>query len=358
MKRLYIITILHRIDDHRIYSKEALSLRNMFDITFVAPKNKISDIPFNKIHIKTSEHKLSRVKGLVDIFRIIKRDKPDIVILHDFELIFIVPFLRLFVPSVKIIYDMHEDYPHQVIISPKINRFISYWMGFVFLMMEFFILRFLDYLFVADGYLYKKFYNVVKGRIESLYNFPSRKHVLKTRKEKKDCFVYSGGLTFERGLKEMTELAKRLPDKEFYFIGRTFVKEEEEYINSVVKNVKNIKLLGYLPYEEALRIIEMCRYGLVLLHPNEKFKRNISVKQFDYMSKGVIPFIKKGLVSFVKDGWNGFNVDDIEDIISIIKNIDEVKIENMSENCVNTIKNMCNWEREEMKLIKVMKDIV
>ncbi len=357
MKNLYIITTLHKSNDHRIYRKEALSLKNLFNITFIVPSSKASEIIFPTIQIKGNESKLTRLNMLIKIFFILKDKKPDIIMFHDFEAIFLIPLIRLFIPHIKIIYDMHEDYPHQVLISRKFPFIIKHFLGIFFSICEFFILRQLNHLFVADSFLYKKFYSTVNGKITILYNFPSLK-LISQNTHKKDCVVYAGGLSFERGLKDIIALSTSMPETDFILIGRTFTIDEENYLTQFLQKNKNLHHLGPLPYTETLKQIAKCKYGLVLLHPNEKFKRNISVKQFDYMSQGTIPLIRKGLVCFVKYGFNGYVVNDTQEAVNILNSLKKKDISNISHNCIYTIKQYFNWEKEETKFTKTMKNIL
>jgi len=361
-KKLFIVTTLHRADDHRIYHKEILSLKDNYDITLLCPQDKVPDNFHPPIKIDAfsgGESKIERVRILFHLIKKLSKIKESIVIFHDFELIYIIFILRIFAENNIYIFDMHEDYPSQVLLTKKIPALMRFPLYFFLMMSEIGILPLFDWLFTADDFLKNKYSNLMKGRIAALFNFPQYKKIERQQDFKKPLsIVYAGGLYFERGLKELVELASKLKECKIHIFGRTFTTEENKYLEHSLKKQPNIIYHGYISYENLLKILPEMDIGLVLMKPNKKFRRNISVKQFDYMICGMPVIIKKGLISFIKDNETGFNVSGVDEAVIRINNLTEDDIKRMGRNAVRAIKEKYNWEREYVKMKEGLKRVV
>ncbi|MGE3062365.1 MAG: hypothetical protein AB7T10_01870 [bacterium] len=361
-KRLIVVTSLHRADDHRIYHKQILSLKGEYDITLICPKDKLP--PGFKPEVKIipidgGEGKLSRLFFIYRILKLLRKERNSLILFHDFELIFAAVFLRILENGNEILYDMHEDYPSQILLSRKIpDAFKPSF--YIFLMLsEMLLLPLFDHLFTADDFLKRKYYSIMKGKITSVFNFPEFRRVeIKRIQKERLSLVYCGGLYFERGLYELSVLAEMLPECDIHLFGRTFTDEENDFLKKSIASHKNIIFHGYKPYDELLQILPAMDFGLVLMKANKKFRRNISVKQFDYMLSGVPVIIRKGLVSFVEDGITGYNVSSVEEAAEKIKNVGYEEIDIMRKKASEKIEKELNWKKESMKMKESLRKIV
>jgi glycosyltransferase involved in cell wall biosynthesis len=360
--KLFAATTLHRADDHRIYHKEICSLLNDYDVTLLCSEDKIPKEFTSAINIeaiKSEESKLSRIKMILRIVRRLLREKNSIVIFHDFELIYAILLLRVFAGSNIYIFDMHEDYPSQILISKKIPILFLPLLSLFLMFSEMLLLPLFDWLFVADGFLEKKYGDMMNLRITAIYNFPEFTEIKRHVKSESELnLVYAGGIYFERGLKELVEIASRLKNSKLHLFGRTYTKMENDYLEEALKKNSNLIYHGLTPYDDLMKILPSMDIGLVMMKPNKKFRRNISVKQFDYMLSGIPVIIQKGLVSFVKDYENGFNVSSVEDAVSRINNLTAKDSARMSDNAISLIKEKYNWEYESKKIKSALEYLI
>jgi len=320
----------------------------------------LDDPEVNLIRVESGESKLSRLKILKTILHQIVDKAPDIVIMHDFERIYIIPFIRVYAPKTKIILDSHEAYLGQLFMSRKINFAYKFLLGILFMFSEMGLLPLCDFIFTADRYTKYRYNKLKKGKTEALYNFPDISRLPPQTRETADepiKIIYSGGLFYERGLKEMIEIASKCKNMELYLAGRTFTAHEERYLQDSLAKYTNIIYMNYLPYQELLKKLAECDIGIGMLKLNRKFKHNIMVKQFDYMCAGLPVIARRGLVSFVKDGYNGFNADNAEEVLRILESTPRRDWKVMGENGRKLVEKYFNWEREASKLKRIIESV-
>ena len=311
------------------------------------------------VPLKGGESKLSRLRLIASIVKILIKERGAVIIFHDFELLYAILMLRMFNNGNTYIFDMHEDYPSQILLTKKINAYLKP-IIYVFLMIsEILMLPMFDWLFTADDFLKNKYKNLMKNRITTLFNFPNFRQVSRNSQSSKNLsLAYAGGLYFERGLKELVSLASKLRENEMHLFGRTFTKEEDLFLKKALEDNSNIRYHGYTSYSDLLEILPSIDIGLVLMNANKKFRRNISVKQFDYMLCGMPVIIKSGLVSFVKDNENGFNVSGADEAAERIINMKRDDLKRMSLNNMSRIREKYNWNNESLKMIDGIKKAI
>ncbi|MBN1879724.1 glycosyltransferase family 4 protein [bacterium] len=308
--KVAVVTTRHRAQDDRIYYKQALSLAKRMDVIMIAPEDHedlvwASCVRFHPIPRRRSPP--GRIRSLFEAVRAIRREKPDVCHLHDLDLVFAIPLIRVFTDS-RIIYDAHEAFPEQIAKKQELPGWIRSPAAKVINIIEKTLVRMADRIITADDPTTRSFY-VTGIPATTVFNYPDLVNFqnyesVDDRSGSVDCkretLVYHGSITADRGLFHMIEamdmIRQQYPGVLLKIVGRINQQLQgmaEERIRYQCLE-KHIEFTGWIPYRAIADILRSCDIGLVPLQPNEKFKRNIPLKIFEYMACG-LPIIAADL---------------------------------------------------------------
>jgi len=351
------ITTVHSAFDTRIFHKECKTLLNAgYDVSLVVQHARQETIDGIKIiPLKKPKNRLYRMIFLpFKAYKLALKQKADIYHLHDPELIFIGILLKI--RRKKVIYDVHEYYKDKILSKSYINnKYFKILISNLFDFIEKVFSKHFNYIITADNYAKCKF--KVKN-IERIANFPKIINLPNNEKFSKTC-IYSGGLSIDRGILKIVEMLSFIEDKDIKII--LIGKWENEELKSSINKIKNIVYLGFLPWEDALKITYSCNIGLNLLQPVPAYlyAAENSVKIFEYMIAS-IPIISsnfKGLKEIIERNNCGICVDptnpkEIAKAINyLIDHPEEAK--KMGQNGRKAVELKYNWEIEAKKLLEV-----
>ncbi len=122
-RRVAHVSTVHRSDDPRILRKECQTLAEAgYRVTFIGqgqPPIDPGDVAF--LSIGEVEHRLARIVLMPwRVVRAVWRIRPDLVHLHDPELLVVGALFRVL--GMRVVYDAHEDLPSQVAYKPYLPR--------------------------------------------------------------------------------------------------------------------------------------------------------------------------------------------------------------------------------------------
>ncbi|MBN3035784.1 MAG: glycosyltransferase [Bacteroidales bacterium] len=284
------ISTVHNSFDDRIYYRELKSLSEAgYETHLVAvhPGNET----VNNINI----HALppfrgfwSRwIRGSLLAFRLALRTQARVCHFHDPELMFCGLLLRIM--GRKVIYDVHEDLPRQVLtktwIRPAGLRVLLSWI-----------------IGLAEGIASWFFSGVVVVTNDIARRFPRRKTCLvrnfpvlslipqnvAEREEDRDRFVliYTGGITAIRGVLELIRAVGQMEGECVLWLLGEF--EDPAFLEQCrnAQGWEYVRHFGKVRHDLVFPYIIRADAGVALLHPVKNYLTSLPVKAFEYLACG------------------------------------------------------------------------
>ncbi len=392
LKKICVISYTHGLYDDRVYYKEALSLNKSYEITCLTmgdiyKEGKTSEgipyyiIPrqlvFNNFYINL----LFRIFGINitmnNFFRILQKNNPDVIHIHDIQLISLAKIIRKKMPGTKIIYDVHEYYPDLVssnltfnhlpkFIKSFIKRFISYW--------ELKHSKHIHHFCPVSEFVASRFQKKFGShKVTILYNYTN----LELEEERIHSsskiydLVYCGNINEERGIWEILEAVRQYCkiDKsvKVILIGKIQSENLQVLIAKFIEEnglENNIIIQGKVPYDQVKELLLQSRIGMGLFRPSWKFYYGIQVKTFEYMAFG-LPIICSNfgnMYQYVKNNKCGVGVDikSIPEITEAIEKLlkDHNVYKEYSINAIKAQKTLYSWKREENKMFNAYSSLL
>ena len=382
MNKICMLSSGHSPLDDRIYYKEVLSLVQHYpSITIVAPEDssgyQIDEAGIEFIYLRKKSSLVSRFLIILQAIITILKIRPEICHFHDFDLIFALPFLRLF-SRCKFIYDVHEVYPEMAMESKKIPRLIRPFLSKIVDVSEIMLSHLTDYIVTADDNISERFCNR-NGHVSTIFNYPrlslfianeAKLSQLKRHYQNRTPIIYQGGISEDRGLFQMIRAMNILKEKRPDIILLLVGKMSDEILNKskeVIRNKglqNNVDIVGWVSHKDVVNYICISKIGLIPLLPTRKFLKNIPIKQFEYMACG-IPVLGANLLpiaSYINSSGCGKVFDSTSSdalasgVIDILQSESEWR--RMSEAGKRAVQNWWNWDEMEKRLFSVYKKLL
>ncbi|MGL4730049.1 MAG: glycosyltransferase family 4 protein [Clostridium sp.] len=368
-KKICHISTAHPTYDTRIYHKECRSLasnENEHD-TYLIINGKSDEIS-DGVKIMALPEKNSRAYRMINKRKIALKKAievdADIYHFHDPELIPIGRKLKKL--GKKVIYDVHEDVPKQVLTKEWLKcDFIRKTVSKTFNSYEKKSAKEFDAVIcvsddIANNFREKGIKNTVIVR-----NFPVLSDIdeipKKDNNKETPVVIYAGGLTKIRGIKEIIEAIGLLKGTvKLWLLG---VWESEEYKSECMKSDgwKHTKYFGSIPQKQVYGYMKSADIGIVNFLPMENHIKALPNKPFEYMACK-LPMIMSNF-DFWKDFFDGcFMPTDPENINEIAKNIEELLkdkalMEQMGQNGRKMVLDNYSWESESKELLNLYSNL-
>jgi glycosyltransferase involved in cell wall biosynthesis len=347
-------SILHRLDDSRIFYKECISLAKAgYSVTFIARPaiNRDFDEPS---YLGVNLYKLiknTRIYNHFYLLAIILKKRVNVVHFHDPELILMGVFLRLL--GKIVIYDVHENVRQDIYHKKWINQAIIPCLAQIVIFFEFIAGSCFNSVICATPAIAKNFnckYNYVISNFPPLQNCD----LFFKAKRNTNTIIYVGLLSESRGIKGLIEAAGYLiGEAKLVLIGawsdEIFKLECEKMIG-----FKNINYIGIVSHELINSYLTKAAIGLCMLHPIDTYKESYPIKVFEYMQSGLPVLMSNfgmwnelfGDVCEYTDPMNPSVM--AEKIKSMLSN--SSRLVEMSEKGAICIQEKFNWDSEAKKL--------
>lgn len=364
------ITIVHPAFDVRIFFRECVTLSQAgYDVTLIAQHNKDEVVDGIKIvALPKTKNRLKRMAllPLKALFKALK-EKADVYHFHDPEFLPIAVLLEIFTRA-KIIYDVHEDVPKQILQKYWIPRFLRNFVAIITNVIEKSLSSFFDAIVTATDNIasnFKKHRRVISLRNYPVWNF----RVIGSRPELKadnNVFnvVYIGTISPHRGITQVIRALEILYDNVKLILAGKFSPESYGEEVRSLKGFEKVEYRGFVDYFEVPKILKEADAGVVAFLPEPNHVTAGPNKLFEYMAVG-LPVIASDFPMWreiVEGSGCGICVNPIEseEIANAIKYLSEHPEEarRMGENGRKAVLEKYNWEIESRKLIEVYKKLL
>lgn len=381
MKKVCHITTVHNPFDTRIFHKEAKTLAKAgYKVSLITQHDRRENRDgVEIIALPKSNSRSSRILFLTrEAYRIALGQRADIYHFHDPE------FLQYAVKlnkatGAKIIYDVHEDIPQQILSKEWVKKTFRSPIAIAFNLYEKKVAKKIDLIIVATPTVKRKFQTAGIDNVEVISNYPlleyftsltdnnqkmkNKKHKIIEEREK--TLIYVGGLTRERGIVEIVESLDHLQDRKIklVIIGKFQEKGIKLELEGAFKT-RNIEFKGWLVQKEAYQEMRDATIGLVCFLPSPNNINAIPNKIFEYMAAG-IPIVAsnfplwKEIIEKNKAGLT-VNPTNPKDIARAIQHLlsHPTEARKMGENGKKAVLERYNWEGEGKKLLKIYKSLL
>lgn len=376
MAKVCIISTVHNALDNRIFYREACSLNKFgYQVTLLAVHDKAENLSGIQI-IPLKRLLRSRRPFLwLTVLRLALATKADIYHIHDPELLFITPVLRM-ISHKPVIYDVHESLSDFIEIKDDIQKSLRSFLAWSFRWLEPMLAHLQSGLIFADDQIASSFHSVKKPKL-TLFNYPldtflnSAINSVKKPELQVPIVLYLGGLKRNRGISLMLDafsiVLKSFPGAQLLLVG-PFAPEslqEETRVEIKKRNITDsIIITGAVPFEIIRNYLSIASVGWIPFPPVKKYQKNIPTKLFEYMAYAV-PIVSSDLIpirQFIETEKNGLLVqaDDpnaqASAIIRILNNPQFGEI--LGKNGQSTVINNYRWSDMEKRLIDFYQQIL
>lgn len=282
--RVLVCTVVHHPTDARIFRRQIGALRDAgIAVTAIAPwpRDVQSDTEFRKVPVPRAQglKRLAALRAARARIRALAGDH-QVLIVHDPELLVVLPWRDLARMRVRVIWDVHEDLaaalamkqylpkPIRTILAPFV-RFIERW-----------IEQRAD-LMLAESAYQQRF----RTSHPVVLNLPLVPEAMPASSRKRQV-VYVGSITKARGLDTMLAIAPILAEAglTMRLIGEAPSADDAARIRATA----DVLWDGALPNAEAMHEVEQSLIGLSLLTDQPNYRHSMPTKILEYMASGSV----------------------------------------------------------------------
>jgi glycosyltransferase involved in cell wall biosynthesis len=292
------MTSVHSALDPRIFHKECRSLQRAgFEVTIVGPN--AADTVADRVQIKAISRDESRVARMTRtvwrVYREAWRQAADVYHFHDPELIPVGLLLRA--RGKKVIYDIHEDLPKDILSKfylPLWSRRATAWMAEKF---EGAACGHFSALVVVTPSIAERF-RPLNRKTVIVHNYPYPKEIVFARESapwetRRNSVAYVGGITAQRAIREMVQAMALVPDSldaTLELAGNEIPEDARPREIHALTGWKRVQHHGFLDQPSTFRLLHNVRAGLVLFHPEPNHLEAMPQKIFEYLG-AALPLI-------------------------------------------------------------------
>lgn len=284
--KICMLTSGHDVFDNRIYYKEILSLKKVYDEIYIVAPGEKDFVTEDGVIVKCFEKRKNwhdRIRPMKDMFEIAKEIKAHVYHAHEPDSFQVAIKLKKAIGS-KAIYDSHEYHPEGFAEHFKLGKGIVEKAIYTY---EKSLGKNADYIISVNEILINKFKRYNKN-VVLLPNYPVLNEEVEKNYNEKPTFIYVGGLREDRGIFKTLQAIKKVnEDCKYIFVGpfetEDFKNKCENYLKEELKN-KDVIFVGKVPHVKVFDYLKKAHAGFVLLQPdNWRYVNSEPIKLFEYM---------------------------------------------------------------------------
>lgn len=368
-KGIIHFTTVHPRTDTRIRLKQvtSISLALKKPIALFVSDGKGNELDYATgveiidIGLPLGGRKVRMTKGAWMMFLAVLKARPSLAHFHDPELIPV--GIALKICGIKVIYDVHEDVPRQILSKFWVYSWLRHPIALVVELVEWFAAYIFDGIVTATHTISARF---PTQKTLTVQNFPIVNELVLARinpfTQRSPHVAYIGGITLARGAIEMVQAQELVTVKDVRLeLGGTFSPANLENKVKALPGWSRVIQHGWVDRRAIATILGDVQAGLVVLHPIRNYPDALPVKMFEYMASG-LPVIASDFPiwrQIIENASCGLLVDPC-DPNAIAQAIDWIlkhpnEAEAMGHRGREAVQKKYNWELESQKLIKFYK---
>lgn len=366
--KVCMLSSVHQAHDTRIVYKEGSSLAQAgYTVSFIVPHQREEHIA--GVHIIPLGEPRSRMERLIkttlQAASQARKVDADVYHFHDPELIPVGLWLKWL--GKRVIYDVHEDAPRQIMNKAWIPMFARKRVASFVERLENWAASRLNVIITATDFIEDRFR--ANGAVTAtVCNYPKREefyavHTDQAQTSEMADICYVGSISNLRGLREMVTAMSMSKRSGKLRLAGEFVSSSEREEAELLPGWERVEYLGQLNRDQLNELIHSCRIGLAVIHPTVNYVDALPIKLFEYMAVG-IPVIGSSRLKWrdiVEQEHCGLCVDPYspEELAAQIDWLIEHPAEAaaMGENGKRAVETIYNWDSQREKLIQVYEDL-
>jgi len=362
------LTSVHPSWDVRILEKECRTLaREGFRVTLVAPGHGEALVHGVRVRsVPAASRRLERALLTIPrVYRAALAEDADLYHFHDPELIPVGLLLKL--QGKRVIYDVHEDVPRDILSKSWLPRRLRPSIAWAVATVEALAARMLDALVLVIPMEHRRF---PRRRSVLVRNFPLLEEFLPAgappHADRALLAVYVGIIAEPRGALDMVGAMSRLPTTlgARLAIAGPFRPPELEDRLRAQPGSERIDLLGWLSRQQISGLLAGARVGICVLHPIPGFPESYPVKLFEYMAAGLAVIVSdfpvwRDIVLGVRCGLvvnPGSPVELAQALESLLKNPETTQA--MGHRGRLAVRERYNWSPEGIRLVDLYRRLL
>jgi glycosyltransferase involved in cell wall biosynthesis len=362
VQKIAHLTSVHQHTDTRIFHKECKSLqKSRYEVVLIVPHREdesIDGVTIRAVPVPRNR-RMRMSQTLWQVYRAALREEAQVYHFHDPELMIVGILLKL--KGKKVIYDVHEDLPRQILSKGWIPSWLRRAVSAAAELAEGVAGKCFDQIIAVTPTIAARF---PKERTTVVKNYPLLDELIVPSpppyRERANLVSYiAAGITLHRGLKEMVEAIGMLPEEagaRLVLAGKLSPPSLREEQGAGWERVVEA---GFLDRNGVRQLLSTTKIGLVAHHPLVNYIDSIPVKLFEYMAAGV-PVVASRFplwAEFVEGNRCGICVNplDAAEIAEAVKWLLEhpEEAEQMGKNGQQAVQTKYNWDMEAKKLLCV-----
>lgn len=362
-------TTVHPRDDSRIRTKELASLARALDgqVALYVQDGLGDEVdPEHGYPVVDTGPRIERGRtrafvGGWRMFRAVFKARPRIAHFHDPELLPWAVLLRF--SGIKVVYDVHEDVPRQVLHNPWLSSLKRSLLPPLVSLAEWLGSRVISGIVAATPVIAGRF---PAGKTVLVRNFPMLAELAAPASvrmhDRPREFTYVGFISEVRNIYAMIRAVTLVEPPAQLRLAGSFAAKEMEQRARAMPEWSSVRFEGWTSREGVAKILGDSRAGLVILKPVENEMVSLPIKLFEYMAAG-IPVIASDFPlwrEIVESADCGLLVDplDLDAIAAAMQWVIDhpAEAEAMGARGRKAVQDIYNWDQEAAALVAFYRD--